>query len=129
MKVEINSKHGRMVLPFNGDYIAQQLINYGEYEWYVVEIIKQLSQGYDTGIILDIGTNIGTVSLPLARDFPKYQIHSFEIQPVLIETIKENIALNNLTNITKRATMCLLFQWNLLAGVCTHARFVIGVKI
>ena len=99
MKYQVTTRHGQMILPYANDYIAQQLISNGEYEWYVVDIIKQLSQGHDTGIILDIGANIGTMCLPLARDFPNYQIHAFEIQPRLLKTIKENIQLNGLTNI------------------------------
>lgn len=95
----INTRHGLMLLPYTQDHIAQELINSGSYEWYVVEILQQLLKGRTNGIFLDIGTNLGTVTLPIARDFPGVTIHSFEIQPFLIAALKKNIELNNLTNI------------------------------
>jgi FkbM family methyltransferase len=95
----INTRHGQMILPYTQDHIARELINRGEYEWYVVEILQRLLNGQSTGIFLDIGTNLGTVTLPMARDYPGITVHSFEIQPFLINALKQNLELNNLTNV------------------------------
>lgn len=99
MTLPVETRHGKMILPYTNDLISQKLRSSGEYEWYVVETIHRLSRGHDNGIILDVGANFGTISLPLARDFPGYEIHAFEIQPTLIQIIKENIKINELTNI------------------------------
>lgn len=99
MKTQITSRHGQMILPYTQDHIARELINRGEYEWYVIEILQQLLKGQSTGIFLDIGTNLGTVTLPMSRDFPNMTIHSFEIQPFLIDALKQNLELNQLTNV------------------------------
>ena len=99
MNFEITTRHGRMILPYTQDHIARELINQGEYEWYVIEILKNLLTGYTDGIFLDIGTNLGTVTLPIARDYPGIVIHSFEIQPFLISTLQTNLKLNQLTNV------------------------------
>jgi len=99
MKYQIETRHGRMILPYTQDHIARALINTGAYEWYVVEILQQLLKSQTSGIFLDIGTNLGTVTLPIARDFPGLKVHSFEIQPFLISALKTNIELNNLTNV------------------------------
>jgi len=99
MNFEITTRHGRMILPYTQDHIARELINRGEYEWYVVEILQQLVKGHTTGIFLDIGTNLGTVTLPMARDFPNMTVHSFEIQPFLISSLRTNLDLNKLTNV------------------------------
>lgn len=99
MNVEITTRHGQMILPYTQDHIARALITSGEYEWYVVAILQQLLKGQTTGIFLDIGTNLGTVTLPMARDFPEMTVHSFEIQPFLIDALQTNLALNNLTNV------------------------------
>lgn len=96
----INTRHGQMKLPYTQDHIAKELIHYGSYEWYVIEILQNLLKGQTSGIFLDIGTNLGTVTLPMARDFPEFSIHSFEIQPFLINALKDNLKLNNLTNVT-----------------------------
>jgi FkbM family methyltransferase len=88
-----------MLIEYPQDYISQQLTNSGEYEWYVIEIIKRLCGTHDQGVVLDIGANQGTVTLPIARDFPGYTVHSFEIQPALIHCLQHNIKLNNLKNV------------------------------
>lgn len=99
MSTEVTTRHGRMILPYTQDHIASALINSGEYEWYVIDILQQLLKDQTTGIFLDIGTNLGTVTLPMARDFPGMTVHSFEIQPFLIDALKQNLTLNNLTNV------------------------------
>ena len=95
----IDTRHGRMNIRYQQDYISKHLMACGEYEWYVIEIIKKLCAGYSTGSILDIGANQGTVCLPLSRMFPNYTIHAFEVQPHLVEVLTENIALNQCSNI------------------------------
>jgi FkbM family methyltransferase len=95
----IDTKHGRMNIRHSQDYISKQLMAHGEYEWYVIEIIKTLCARHSTGSILDIGANQGTVCLPLSKMFPDYTIHAFEVQPHLVEIIKENIELNQCKNI------------------------------
>jgi FkbM family methyltransferase len=99
MKTQVATRHGQMILPYTQDHIARELINRGEYEWYVIEILQQLLKGQSTGIFLDIGTNLGTVTLPMSRDFPGMAIHSFEIQPFLIAALKQNLEINQLTNV------------------------------
>jgi len=99
MKVQVTSRHGKMILPYTQDHIAQELINRGEYEWYVIEILQHLLSKQTNGIFLDIGTNLGTVTLPMARDFPGMTVHSFEIQPFLIDALRTNLELNGLTNV------------------------------
>lgn len=100
MKQIIDTRHGRMAIHHEHDYISQCLLTQRQYEWYVVEIVKQLCNTQVPGIILDIGGNIGTKCLPLAQLFPEHQIHTWEIQPHLAEILQENIALNSLSNIT-----------------------------
>lgn len=92
-----------MSIKLPNDYISKQLISHGQYEWYVIEILERLAGGHSTGTVLDIGANQGTVTLSMAQLFPQYQIHSFEIQPVMVATIQENLQLNDLTNVTVHA--------------------------
>lgn len=93
------TKHGLMQIDYAQDYISQRLINTGEYEWYVVDIVKSLCRPFTQGIFLDIGANQGTVTLPIARDFPSYTVHSFEIQPAMLSCLQRNVDLNNLKNV------------------------------
>jgi FkbM family methyltransferase len=49
---------------------------------------------FGEGPILDVGANIGLVSLLLARRFPDRVIHAFEPNPTTFETLEANIARN-----------------------------------
>ena len=93
------TKHGLMAIEYPQDYISQRLLETGEYEWYVIEIIKSLCSAHDQGLFLDIGANQGTVTLPIARDLTGYTVHSFEVQPVMISCLQRNVELNNLKNV------------------------------
>jgi len=95
----IDTRHGKMIMHYPDDYISQQLINTGEYEWYVVRLMSSICHNCNDGIILDIGANIGTISLPIAQMFPQLEVHSFEVQPKISNILRENIALNALKNI------------------------------
>jgi len=100
MKQIIDTKHGRMAIHHEKDYISRCLMSNRQYEWYVVELMNQLSYPNLPGTILDIGANIGTKCLPLAVRFPQHQIHSWELQPRVADMLEENIALNSINNIT-----------------------------
>jgi FkbM family methyltransferase len=97
---QITTRHGEMIIRYENDYISKQLLSAGEYEWDVVEAVALLCKGHKTGIVLDIGANVGTITLPIARMFPQYHVHAFEVQPTVAEVLRENIAANKLTNIT-----------------------------
>lgn len=49
---------------------------------------------FGDGPIIDVGANIGLVSLVLARRFPDRTIHAFEPNPTTFETLEANIARN-----------------------------------
>jgi len=51
-------------------------------------------------VILDIGGNIGTFSIPFAKKFPKARVFSFEPSPKTFDFLSFNIKENNVKNIT-----------------------------
>jgi FkbM family methyltransferase len=57
-----------------------------------------------SGCIIDIGANMGVVSLFLAKRFPDRTIHAIEASPHTAKTLRENIALNDARNVI--ATEC-----------------------
>lgn len=95
-----NTRHGIINIRYPNDYISKQLLLTGEYEWYVVNLVANLCSEHSTGAVLDIGANIGIVSLPIAKQFPNYRVYAFEAQSLVAEMLTENINLNNLTNIS-----------------------------
>jgi len=55
---------------------------------------------FGAGPIVDIGANIGLVSLLLARRFPDRAIHAFEPNPTTFETLEANVARNRASGIS-----------------------------
>ena len=53
-------------------------------------------------ILLDIGGNVGTFALPLAKAHPEIEVHAYEPNPVAIERFQKNIFINRLENIRLR---------------------------
>lgn len=50
-------------------------------------------------IIVDIGANVGCVSIYLAKKYPFLKIYAYEAHPTNYDNLVANIALNNVTNI------------------------------
>lgn len=55
---------------------------------------------FGAGPIIDVGANIGLVSLLLARRFPDREIHAFEPNPTTFETLEANIARNGASKVS-----------------------------
>jgi FkbM family methyltransferase len=51
------------------------------------------------GSVLDIGANLGSYSIPLARKFPNVTFHSFEPQRIIFYQLCANIIINSLQNV------------------------------
>jgi FkbM family methyltransferase len=55
---------------------------------------------FDNDIVLDIGANIGCISIYLAKKFPNIRILSYEAHPVNFQNLLENMEANGVTNVT-----------------------------
>tara|TARA_R110001592_G_scaffold5649_4_gene31078 strand:+ start:2351 stop:3049 length:699 start_codon:yes stop_codon:yes gene_type:complete len=51
-------------------------------------------------VVLDIGANVGGVSIMLAKKYPFLKIYSYEAHPINFQNLQKNIKENNITNIT-----------------------------
>ena len=51
------------------------------------------------GVMYDIGANIGTVSIPIARHRPKARIYAFEAQQGIHRLLGRNVGLNGIHNV------------------------------
>lgn len=91
-------RHGLMLYSVNDLTIGRSLDIYGEFSEAEVAVLQRLLRPGD--IALDIGANIGALTLPMARAVGAAgRIVAFEPQPVLFQTLCANVALNGLLNV------------------------------
>lgn len=98
----LQTRHGLMMVRQSPDMISRILAQTGEYEWQVVALCAALAAGHDKGYIVDIGANMGTVTVPLAKQFPGYRLRSYEPQRSVFYQLAGNVALNDLDNVELR---------------------------
>jgi FkbM family methyltransferase len=98
MKKTITFKHGNLTLLETDAYNTRALELYGELEEIQTELMLSLFEQGD--VVVDIGANLGRTVVPLARKAG--HLYAFEPQPRMFELLKENIAQNDLTNVTAK---------------------------
>ncbi len=79
-------------------HVERQIIRHGLYERHTLELIADFLE--PNSRMIDVGANIGAVTIPLAKALPDVTVHAFEPNPQAIERLKRNIILNDVTNIT-----------------------------
>ena len=77
--------------------IPLEILNFKDYETNELKTIRKFLK--KDSVILDIGANIGWYCLSLSKNVPNGKIFAFEPIPETYKYLKENIALNNLSNI------------------------------
>ena len=95
----LETRHGRMMVRPGRDFISANLALHGHYEWDVVSLCAMIAGGYENGVVLDIGANIGTMTVPIARANPQYEVHAWEPQRIVFQQLCGNVALNHCDNV------------------------------
>ena len=91
-------RYGKMIYNKNDMYIGKSLELYGEYSEGEIDIFRQLIHQGDT--VLEVGSNLGAHTLALAQLVGKLgQVHAFDPQRLVFQTLAGNMALNSLTNV------------------------------
>ena len=80
------------------DHVQREIFLHDCYERNTFRHLKRLVP--PSAVILDCGANIGAYSIPLAKHAAFGFVHSFEPHPRTMSRLQENIALNQLRNIT-----------------------------
>lgn len=78
-------------------FIDNDLYYLGTYEAGVLKVLKMLC-GEDS-ILIDVGANIGAITLSMATIAHKGKVLAFEPLPGIVDNLRENIKLNKLSNI------------------------------
>jgi len=97
--IKQNFKHGIFFYYENDKYIGKSLSEYGEWSEGEVELIKKVVSSNEN--IIEIGSNIGTHTIPLAKHISNGgKIFSFEPQSQNYRLLMENITHNEIKNAT-----------------------------
>lgn len=82
--------------------ICHEIHSRGHWEFRdTLEIIESFQSHYPdrSGLMLDIGCNIGSWTLPLAQRYPQNTVMAFDCQPLMLECLSQTIKANDLTNV------------------------------
>ena len=84
---------------FKHDDIVSNSVRRGGYETELQTETAKLLAGCTDGIVLDIGANLGSYTVPVAKAHPHLQFHSFEPQRIIYYQLCANVFLNRLDNV------------------------------
>lgn len=96
----IKVKDCRYLIFDKSDIISNILRNGDNYEAHLTDISKVLIGDAQDGCVLDIGANLGSYVIPIAKQFPNLRFFAFEPQRIVYYQLCSNIVLNSLDNIT-----------------------------
>lgn len=93
----IETKNGHMMFMENDLGVGRSLHKYGEVNCFKIDFLKKLLSKED--MVVDVGANIGTVTVPLAKHVSEGYVLALEPFTYNFFMLCGNIALNQLTNV------------------------------
>ena len=84
---------------FKHSDIVSNHVRSGGYEKELQDLSADLLKNHTDGIVLDIGGNLGSYVVPLAKSLPHFQYEVFEPQRIIYYQLCANIFLNRLSNV------------------------------
>ena len=84
---------------FKHNDIVSNNVRAGGYETELQQLSKELLVGHTDGIVLDIGANLGSYTVPVAKAHPHLKVLSFEPQRIIYLQLCANLFLNRLDNV------------------------------
>jgi len=99
----VSSKYGPIIININDTHIGRHISHYGYWALDDIQLIKSLIEfqlkKFDTVVFYDVGANIGTHTLAIAKTFlNKVKIRSFEAQRQIFNMLCGTMAINGITN-------------------------------
>ncbi len=84
-------------IPNTIETVGKDLIINGIYESKTISLIQKLLR--NEGIFFDVGANIGSITLPVAK-LSNAKVHAFEPSRLSFQYLEKNVSDNNLKNVT-----------------------------
>ena len=92
----IQMRDGWMVYNKNDKYIGKSIKEYGEWSQGELDLCKQVLSSTD--VVIEVGSNIGSHTIPLAKTVHQGSLYAFEPQNVVFQNLCANISINSITN-------------------------------
>jgi FkbM family methyltransferase len=96
---ELVKVDGTQFLVFKGQDLISNHLKKELYENDIHQLALKILINEPNGKVLDIGANIGTFCIPLARKVPKLKFHAFEPQRIVSYQLCANVVINSLENV------------------------------
>jgi FkbM family methyltransferase len=96
---ELVKVDGTQFLVFKGQDLISNHLKQELYENDIHQLALKLLINKSSGTVLDIGANLGTFCVPLARKIPKLKFHAFEPQRIVNYQLCANVVINSLENV------------------------------
>lgn len=90
---------GNQYLVLKGNDLISNAIRNGGYEIEVFALAQKLLERHEDGVVLDIGANLGSFTVPLAKRNPQFTFHAFEPQRIVYYQLCANTFINGLDNV------------------------------
>jgi FkbM family methyltransferase len=84
---------------FKHNDIVSNGVRSGGYEKELQSLSSELLRDFTDGIVVDIGANLGSYIVPLAKQHPHLQFEAFETQRIVYYQLCANTFLNRLSNV------------------------------
>lgn len=96
---ELVNCFGNQYLVFKGKDLISNAVKQQGYEIEVFALSHKILERHQNGIVLDIGANMGTFSIPLAKRNPHLTFYAFEPQRIVYYQLCANTFINGLDNV------------------------------
>jgi FkbM family methyltransferase len=96
---ELVKVDGTQFLVFKGSDLISNHLKKALYEDDIHQLALKMLIGKPDGQVLDIGANLGTFCVPLARKIPALKFHAFEPQRIVNYQLCANVIINSLDNV------------------------------
>ena len=96
---ELIKVDGTQFLVFKGQDLISNHLKKELYENDIHQLALKILMDKPDGQVLDIGANLGTFCVPLARKIPKLKFHAFEPQRIINYQLCANVIINSLGNV------------------------------
>ena len=87
------------LFPESDRVIGAALRTFGEFARAEVDLISAYLDGDSPGHVIDVGANIGTICLPIARERPTWRFTAIEAHRALAQVLSANVFGNHLYNV------------------------------